>query len=218
MTVELISYPNVSADICGKAAAICTGAEDTKKALRTSMKSGHLSVLEHACFTFRITGVSRVLLAQLTRHRIASFSVKSQRYVDHSKAHYYIPGLILKDEKAREIALNAMAQAADAYSELLKLGISKEDARYVLPQGVTTDLVLTMNARELHHFFSLRCCNRAQAEIRQLADLMLQSVREVAPEIFRVAGPSCVIEGICHEAKSCGKPRAELIMTEGPKE
>lgn len=215
MEVELISYPNREALVCEKAAAICTGTKNSSKALKAAMASGHTSVLEHANYTFKITNVSRILLAQLTRHRIASYSVKSQRYINHGDAKYYIPETILKDDKARTITLNTLAQASEAYRELVDMGIPKEDARYLLPQGIMTDLILTMNARELHHFFSLRCCNRAQTEIRKLADGMLALVREVSPEIFANAGPRCVTENKCYETRPCGHPRTDLLTQEG---
>ena len=214
MEVSLIQYPALNSNVSARAAAVSTGTKNTDKALQSAMKSGHTSVLEHENYTFEIKGVSRVLLAQLTRHRIASFTVKSQRYVDHSDVAIHMPASIAQDDKARDIYLRTAGAANKAYRDLLEMGIPKEDARYILPQGITTDLIMTMNARELHHFFSLRCCNRAQAEIRELADGMLSLCRQVSPEIFRNAGPTCITEGACHEARSCGHPRTDLVTEE----
>ncbi len=179
--------------------------------LRRITASGHLSVLEHASFTFGISGVSRSLLAQLTRHRIASFSVQSQRYVSLEKGFgYVIPPRIreLGGEAVREFEAQ-MAQMQQWYVQWQeKLGKgegSNEDARFVLPNACETHITVTMNARELLHFFSLRCCSRAQWEIRALAREMLKLCKQAAPVIFENAGPGCV-SGPCPEgAKSCGK-------------
>ena len=186
--------------------------QDQAAYLDRVMSSGHHSVLEHASFTFAIEGVSRVLLAQLTRHRIASFSVQSQRYVSLKDDFYYIiPPQIqaLGDEAVQEFE-QQMATAHSWYTAWQeKLGNkgegSNEDARFVLPSACETRLTMTMNARELMHFFSLRCCNRAQWEIREMATQMLMLCRQVAPTIFRYAGPSC-LTGPCPEGgKTCGK-------------
>jgi thymidylate synthase (FAD) len=174
--------------------------------LREALKRGHESVAEHATFTFLIEGISRVTLAQLTRHRLASFSVQSQRYrgadadivvfPESYAAHVY-----------RDSVDDLLMQAAELYNEMVYDGVATEDARYILPQGITTTLMMTANARELRHFFSLRCCNRAQWEIRQLADEMLKLCKGVAPVLFADAGAGCV-RGRCPEgSKSCGKPR-----------
>lgn len=198
---------------------------------------GHESPIEHAVFTFGVEGVSRSLLAQLTRHRIASYSVQSQRYVREAQFEYVVPPEIEKDEQAKAIYLAAMERdqadydrltellAARHKAELLAAGVEErkaardaekraiEDARFVLPNACTTKLIVTMNARSLYNFFSHRCCRRAQWEIRELATQMLRLCREAAPELFVKAGPPC-LRGGCTEGKmSCGKPeqvRAEF--------
>ena len=196
--------------ICGEAAAMCTGWEgDPLKALRGAMKSGHESVAEHASFTFLIEGVSRVLLAQLTRHRLASFSVQSQRYCGCDLNSLVIPQSI-KDKRFGGSVTLMMQKVTDLYDALLREGIPEEDARFLVPQGLTCKLMMTANARELRHFFALRTCNRAQWEIRALADEMLRQCKEVAPMLFADAGAGCV-RGKCPEgAKSCGNPRREV--------
>ncbi len=168
-------------------------------------RSGHLSVFEHATFTFSIEGVSRVMTHQLVRHRIASYSQRSQRYVDEKNFPYVIPPSIAKDSDALKLYEELMDRARYVYERLCELGIDKEDARYVIPQGIETKIIVTMNARELFHFFTLRCCNRAQWEIREVAKSMLSLVKKVAPVVFKDAGPSCV-RGVCSEGEfSCGK-------------
>lgn len=178
---------------------------ETERFLEMLMSLGHESVLEHVTFTFSADGVSRALMAQITRHRIATFSVKSQRYVKHMEPEAVTPPSVAADSAAAEVFEEAMAAAWHAYRELVRLGVPKEDARFVLPNACTTNIVFTMNARELRHFFRLRCCNRAQWEIRALAIDMLRLVREIAPTLFRNAGPAC-LRGNCPEGKmSCGK-------------
>lgn len=204
MKITLIQAPNP--DVCAMAAAICTNAKDQQKALKSALKSGHESVLEHAVCTFKVEGVSRALLAQLTRHRIASFSVVSQRYVDMIDAKFVIPDAIMKDTAAYREFTFMLGEIKRAYEFFVGRGIPKEDARFVLPNATTTDLIMTMNLRELRHFFSLRCCNRAQWEIRELADKMLAICKEQAPDIFANAGAGCV-RGQCPEANPCGKPK-----------
>lgn len=179
--------------------------------IRGVIETGHLSVLEHASFTFAAEGVSRVLLAQLTRHRIASFSVQSQRYVSMKRGFGYIlpPSIAALGEEAQaEYAaqMETIQGWYEGWQEKLGRGeSSNQDARFVLPGACETRLLLTMNARELLHFFSLRCCNRAQWEIRAMADEMLQLSYQVAPSLFEHAGPACV-RGACPEGKrSCGK-------------
>ena len=183
---------------------------------------GHASAFEHASFTFAIEGVSRALLAQLTRHRIASYSVQSQRYVSMEDFGVVEPPVIWEDDFLSEIFSRGLEAATDAYNDLRELLIDRyvesgmeetaaekkanEDARYILPNAATTRLILTMNARSLLHFFNLRCCNRAQWEIRTLADKILKLVYPIAPNMFANAGPGCVSEGKCPEGSmSCGK-------------
>ena len=193
------------------------------------MDMGHASPIEHVSFTFGIEGVSRSLTHQLVRHRLASYSQKSQRYVREGQFSFIIPPEIEKNEKAKEIYIRAMEEQQRAYDQLVtvlqkehmektkgqykseKKALSMaekaaiEDARYVLPNACETKIVATMNARELLHFFNHRCCNRAQWEIRELATQMLILVKKVAPILFKNAGPSCV-NGPCPEGKmTCGR-------------
>ncbi len=220
--VELLAHTPDPEKTCALAARTCYSAmdydelkaqvdeKDQAAFLRRIVASGHLSVLEHASFTFGVSGVSRALLAQITRHRIASFSVQSQRYVSLAEGFGYIipPRIKALGEDAVEEFESQMAQMQAWYQGWQdKLGNgegSNEDARFVLPNACETHITLTMNARELLHFFSLRCCNRAQWEIRALAKEMLRQCKLVAPVIFEYAGPGCV-SGPCPEgAKSCG--------------
>ena len=178
------------------------------------MAMGHESVMEHVSFTFLAEGVSRVLLAQLTRHRIASFSVQSQRYVSYAGGFGYIvpPAIARLGPEAVAEYEGQMAQMQTWYETWQKrLGdageSSNEDARFVLPNACETRILFTMNARELRHFFSLRMCNRAQWEIRRMAQSMFEQCCRVAPAMFRDAGPGC-LRGACPEgAKSCGQAR-----------
>ena len=189
--------------------------KDQKAFVEKIMSMGHESVLEHVSFTFLIEGVSRVLLAQLTRHRIASFSVQSQRYVSYASGFGYIvpPSIRALGEEAVREYESQMAQMQTWYEGWQKkLGDagekSNEDARFVLPNACETRILMTMNARELRHFFALRMCSRAQWEIRQMAYTMFVQVCRVAPAMFRDAGPGC-LRGACPEgAKSCGRAAA----------
>ncbi len=181
--------------------------ERVASVLSTIMESGHFSTLEHASYTFAIDGVSRALTHQLVRHRLASFNQQSQRYVKFKDELPFVePPSIAANEQAHEIFDGFMKNAQEAYAQLVELGIPAEDARFVLPNAVETKIVVTMNVRELLHFFSLRCCNRAQWEIRALAHRMLELVRPTAPFIFLDAGAPCV-KGTCPEGKmTCGDP------------
>jgi thymidylate synthase (FAD) len=180
---------------------------DSEKVLSRIVGMGHHSVIEHAVFTFSVEGVSRALTHQLVRHRMASFSQQSQRYVSLTEPTYVTPHTIEGDPEAEKRFEETMDSIWKAYRDLEEMGIPAEDARYLLPNGCTTNITITMNARELLHFFSLRCCNRAQWEIREMADRMLELCMEVSPVIFKDAGPPCV-RGPCPEGKlSCGKPR-----------
>ena len=206
MNVTLLDYTQGGDELAAIAAATCYNAKPSEKALRHTISSGHESVIEHVNFTFKIEDVSRALLAQLTRHRIASFSVQSQRYCDMSEMPVVVPESIKKNKEM----LNRFGIVLDAiktfYQEAVKAGIPKEDARFILPNAVMTTIVFTANARDLRHFFSLRCCNRAQWEIRELADKMLAICKEKCPVIFENAGPGCV-RNDCPEEKPCGNPR-----------
>ncbi|MBQ7487616.1 MAG: FAD-dependent thymidylate synthase [Clostridia bacterium] len=189
--------------------------QDQAAFLEGVMGRGHLSVAEHASFSFLVEGVSRALLAQLTRHRIASFSVQSQRYVSMEKTFDYVipPAITALGPEAEKRYISQMDQMHNWYCEWqTALGgqgqSSNEDARFVLPNAAATRLVVTMNARELAHFFSLRCCGRAQWEIREMAWQMLICCRQAAPVLFAKAGPAC-LSGPCPEGKnSCGQMAA----------
>ena len=207
MKVILLSHTLDGATLCGQAAAVCTASCNPAKSLRAALASGHESVLEHVSFTFRIEGLSRAALAQLTRHRLASFDVESQRYVKLEDVRMVMPDSIARSVYLHEAEEN-LTGSMDLYKRMVAEGIPAEDARYVTPQAVVTNLLVTMNARELRHFFRLRCCNRAQWEIRGVADAMLAICKKVVPELFYGTGPGCV-SGNCMEACPCGHRRNE---------
>lgn len=212
MKVELISYSNLGEKVCGIASKTCVSKnipdtnDNVMKSLRSAISSGHEAVLEHWSATFAVSGVSRALTHQLVRHRVASYSQQSQRYVDMDGFDYVVPESILNHPDSLEQFKWGIKAIQKVYKTLLAYGIDMEDARYILPNACTTNIIVSMNARQLRHFFALRCCNRAQWEIRELADKMLELVKEVAPTIFENAGPSCVQAGYCPEGKrSCGR-------------
>ena len=192
----------------GAAELMETMPEDrVKSVLSTIMKSGHFSTLEHASYTFAVDGVSRALTHQLVRHRIASFNQQSQRYVKYTEGLSVIkPESVVADAATERVFDDAIAASLEAYAKLLEAGVPAEDARYLLPNAAETKIVITMNVRELLHFFGLRCCNRAQWEIRAMADEMLALAKPTAPYIFMDAGAPC-IRGACPEGKmTCGNP------------
>ncbi len=220
--MTLLSYTQDAERLCASAAHSCYSSKgaselmeewDERKGakwLNVPLASGHHSVIEHANYTFSIEGGSRSMSHQLVRHRLASFSQMSQRYVDMKGADYVVPASIEADPELEERYRALMERIWDEYRELSKR-VPVEDARYVLPNACTTNITVTMNARELWHFFELRTCRRAQNEIREAADQMLALVREVSPLIFKDAGPPCISKGKCPEGKmTCGKPRREL--------
>lgn len=192
---------------------------------------GHSSPVEHASFTFGIEGVSRSFLAQITRHRIASFSVQSQRYVEYDDPSYVVPPEIAACPEALAVYEQALQSCTDAYRRITELLNRKyagaeggeadkarqralrkksiEDARFILPNACETKMVVTMNARELMHFFTLRCCSRAQWEIRAVANEMLRQASAAAPPLFCSAGPACV-RGACSEGKMSCSRAAEM--------
>lgn len=203
--------------------------EKTASFVEMLSEIGHESPIEHASFTFGIEGVSRSFLAQVTRHRMASFSVQSQRYVKENMFEYVLPPEIEGIPEAREEYIRAMEEDQAHYDSLTAILKEKhkkaflaegkpekeanrlaekkaiEDARFVLPNACNTKMICTMNARSLMNFFTLRCCNRAQWEIRDVANQMYRLVYAAAPKLFQNAGPSCV-RGACSEGKmSCGK-------------
>jgi len=217
MKVRLLRFTQDAELVCAAAAHSCYSSRTSGELMKTMDKeraervldkvlgSGHYSVIEHASYTFSLEGVSRVVTHQLVRHRIASYSQQSQRYVGMEGADFITPPSIREDEEARLRYEELMATIRDAYRELAKR-VPVEDARYALPNACATNITVTMNARELWHFFSLRCCNRAQWEIRRAADEMLRLAREATPIIFKGIGPKCVQRGRCPEGKlSCGK-------------
>lgn len=210
MKVRLIAHTPEPDMFCSIAAQTCVSESipdaTTTRALKGALASGHESIAEHASFTFAISGVSRACSHQLVRHRMASYSQQSQRYVNMDRFEYVIPESIENHPDALEHYAWAMKAIRKTYDTLTNHGIPEEDARYILPNACCTNLVVTMNARELRHFFALRCCNRAQWEIRELANAMLDLVKPVAPLLFADAGPSCVKLGYCPEGKKgCGK-------------
>lgn len=203
--------------------------EEVKKLIERLNSMGHESPFEHVVFTFAIEDVSRSLLAQFTRHRIASYSVQSQRYVNMQNAKCVIPPVIKDDEDLLTLYANTSKVSHVVYGEILHRlvvkymdkGLSQkdatkkaqEDARFILPSSCGVRLIVTMNARSLMNFFKLRCCNRAQWEIRELADAMLELCKQAAPNIFKYAGPTCV-RGKCKEGgMSCGHPKGEVVTS-----
>lgn len=236
MNVKLLTYTKDPEKTVAAAAKLCysksdietlmDGLTDEKVAnfLEKLSNLGHASPLEHASFTFGIEGVSRSFLAQISRHRIASFSVQSQRYVDMDNADHVVPKEIYDAGYSavrlyEESVKNSFNNYNELKEELTKKYIAEgmkespakkkaqEDARYLLPEACCTRMIVTMNARELNHFFNLRCCNRASREIREVAEEMLKLVYPVAPHLFKSAGPSCVC-GACPEGNmSCGKAK-----------
>ncbi len=187
--------------------------EQAATLVRKLVSMGHFSTLEHVSFTFAIEGVSRVLTHQLVRHRIASYSQQSQRYVKEHDFETIVPASIATRPEAKAKYDALMKEIQEMYNEFTEMGIAAEDARYILPNATETKIVCTFNARSLLNFFSLRCCTRAQWEIRALANKMLAECQKVAPVIFENAGPTCVSEGVCHEgAMSCGRINAILAQ------
>ncbi|MBE7042378.1 MAG: FAD-dependent thymidylate synthase [Ruminococcaceae bacterium] len=241
LKVTLLEYTPNPERLVAAAAKLCYSSSDidglmeglnpekTEKFIEHLMSLGHESPIEHVSFTFGIEGVSRALLAQITRHRIASFSVKSQRYVMENQFAYVTPPEIEQCPEAKEFFDEVMEEIQQKYDRLAEIlqknhydrmiaeGVEEktarrqseksaiEDARFVLPNGCETKMIVTMNARSLYNFFRLRCCTRAQWEIRELATQMLVLVRQAAPVLFSNAGPSCV-SGPCKEGSmTCGK-------------
>ena len=219
MKVNLIKYTQEPEKTVAVAARLCyspVGVDDlmnelsdesVEKLVRFVIKSGHLSTTEHINFTFAIEGVSRALTHQLVRHRIASYNQQSQRYVKFKdNFEYILPPSIEKDEDSRKKFEGMILDIHGLYKELLASGIEAEDARYILPNASETKIIVTMDGRELLHFFTVRCCNRAQWEIRELATKMLKLVKKVAPLVFEKAGPNC-LRGSCQEGKfKCENP------------
>lgn len=238
--VKLIEYTPNPEKLVAAAAKLCyspVGVEEIQEGLNDDkiskfismlMDLGHESPIEHVYFTFAAEGISRALTHQLVRHRVASYSQQSQRYVKLRQFQYIVPPQINESTEAKEVFLKAMEEDQRAYDKIVEIlyndnynaliseGKSEkeakmlaekksiEDGRYVFPNACETKIVFTMNARSLYNFFKHRCCNRAQWEIRNMAWEMLKEVKKVAPGIFGSTGPACVI-GSCPEGKmTCG--------------
>jgi thymidylate synthase (FAD) len=219
MKIKLLNFTKKPEELCASAAYLCYRDIYNKlnernkiiKILSTVIINKHYSILEHASFTFSIKGVSRALLAQLTRHRLASFAVQSQRHVKLSKKEYnrfIVPNTIKQNKLILNKYYSMLSKIVVLYNELIEHNIPLEDARYLLPNATITNIVFTMNARELRHFFTLRCCNKAQWEIRNMACKILQIVKSKAPLLFWLSGPSCVRDEGCHELTPCKMPWA----------
>ncbi|OQA21887.1 MAG: Thymidylate synthase ThyX [Actinobacteria bacterium ADurb.Bin346] len=227
MKVKLIKYTPEPEKMVAVAARLCYSpiggeqlledleTEEAHKLVRFVVKSGHLSTTEHITFTFAIEGVSRALTHQLVRHRLASYNQQSQRYVKFTGNYEYITPPAVKNNPAVCVKYDKFVKNIhNFYGELIEAGIEPEDARYILPSASETKIIVTMNGRELLHFFTVRCCNRAQWEIRELATIMLKLVRKVCPVVFEKAGPNC-LRGPCPEGKfSCGNPPDESDFNE----
>ncbi len=216
MHVQLLTHTPEPEQVVAAAARLCYSASSIDQLLEKSrvgreaflakiLSLGHLSVLEHASFTFGIEGISRACSHQLVRHRIASYSQQSQRYVSHQERFAAVTPPTIASRPALKARFEAMLQEIhQVYGELLDQGVPAEDARFVLPNAAETKIVLSMNARELRHFFALRCCRRAQWEIRAMAVEMLRLARRAAPLLFASAGPGC-LQGACPEGQmTCG--------------
>ena len=224
MRVRMISHSDLGPLVCGYAAKVCTSAEmpecpdelavtrrggegsPFKKALDHALNSHHDSVLEHWSATFAIEGISRACSHQLVRHRLASYSQQSQRYVNMDGFDFVTPESI---SNASDDVYNEYLSLMDAldkiYRSFVERGIPEEDARYILPNACCTNIVVTMNARALRHFLGMRLCKRAQWEIRELAERMLELLKDECPELFEDIGPQCEQKGFCPEGKKgCG--------------
>ena len=235
MKVELLTYTNNIEDVITSAGKLCyskvgisdilkkSTPEDNERFIKMLSDMGHHSPLEHVSFTFAIEGVSRALTHQLVRHRIASYSQQSQRYVNLDKTFEYItPPAILSEDELKYVfdhIMNVLHNAYMVMSENLKVkylenGMNEreaskkaiEDARYLLPNACETKIVVTMNARTLLHFFEKRCCSRAQWEIREMANKMLKLCNEISPTLFSLAGPTCK-KGYCNEGNMSCNPK-----------
>ena len=247
MKVKLLTHtPNPEA-VIASAARLCYSnasiddlmlkSEDedkTREYIDMLMSLGHESPVEHCTFTFGIEGISRACSHQLVRHRIASYSQKSQRYVNETQFEYVTPEAIANDPISKDIYDETMELLQGRY-DFIRAGLiqgyvkngmdektaekmANEDARMVLPNACCTSIIVTMNIRSLFNFFKHRCCNRAQWEIRAVANKMLEMCLEVSPNIFKYAGPDCITKGKCSEGKmSCGK-RPNLIYEVGERD
>jgi thymidylate synthase (FAD) len=214
LKVKLLRYTADAELLCGTAAqtTIKSGkpseilekidSETAKRKIKMVTGYGHASVIEHASFTFSLEDVSRAMTHQLVRHRIASYTQQSQRYVTYDTLEKYVtPPSITDNDEAKKTFDDTLEKISETYQKLLKIGIPKEDARFILPNAAKTNIIVTMNARELRHFFNLRCCARAQWEITEIAVEMLKQAKKAAPALFENCGPTCVELGYCTEGK-----------------
>jgi thymidylate synthase (FAD) len=212
--VKLLRYTADAELLCGTAALTTTKSgrpseifekmdkETAKRIIKRVTGYGHDSVIEHASFTFSLEGVSRAMTHQLVRHRIASYTQQSQRYVTYNTLESYVtPPSIEENAEAKKTFDETLEKISETYQRLLNTGIPKEDARFILPNAAKTNIIVTMNARELRHFFNLRCCARAQWELRETAIEMLKQAWKAAPALFEDCGPTCVELGYCPEGK-----------------
>ncbi len=208
MAAKLCYSPSTIDDLQKKISS-----KDQKAFIKKLTEMGHLTPVEHASFTFAIEGISRACSHQLVRHRLASYSQQSQRYVSEEAGFdYIIPPSIKQGRNLKKLFIDFMKQSQEAYNILVK-GLNEQgmegeeanqDARFVLPNAAETKIMVTMNARELIHFFNQRCCGRAQWEIRIMAETMLFAVKKIAPTLFATSGPLCLI-GPCPEGEyTCG--------------
>ena len=220
MKVTLLSHTKDIEPLIAAAARTCYSSATTEEIYETMsadpkknqefiqrlLDMGHESPLEHVSFTFGIDGVSRSLTHQLVRHRVASYSQQSQRYVNGTKFDFVTPPSIRNNVNLQLAYSKMLMQSMEAYEALVANGIPKEDARYLLPNATTSNIVVTMNVRELLHFFSVRCCTRAQWEIRSLAWKMLSVCKEICPTLFDGCGAFCDQHKYCKEGSmSCGR-------------
>jgi thymidylate synthase (FAD) len=235
MNVKLLAHtPNPEA-VIASAARLCYSSatiddlmkksedgESTRKYIDMLMSLGHESPIEHVSFTFGIEGISRACSHQLVRHRIASYSQKSQRYVNETQFEYVTPEAIASDPVTKDVYDETMQLLQGRY-DFIRAGLiqkyvkdgmdekaaekkANEDARMILPNACCTSIIVTMNIRSLFNFFKHRCCNRAQWEIRAVANEMFRQCMSVAPNIFKYAGPDCITKGKCSEGKmTCGQ-------------
>lgn len=237
--VELLAHTPEPEKVISTAAKLCyssCGIDDLYEGLTNEkaadfiqklMSLGHESPIEHVSFTFGIEGISRACSHQLVRHRIASYSQQSQRYVKMEDFNYITPPIIEEDDFFKSKYDSIMDKLTKDYNELQAMISSKltteyvnqgmdekkarqkaekianEDARYILPNACETKIIVTMNARSLYNFFAHRCCNRAQWEIREVANKMYKLVKDIAPTLFSKAGPNCVLTGKCPEGNMC---------------
>ena len=214
MKIKLLRHTADAELLCGAAALTTTKSgspsetlekmnnETAKQIIKRVTGYGHTSIIEHASFTFSIEEASRAMTHQLVRHRIASYTQQSQRYVTYGTLENYVtPQNITDNAEAKKIFEETLEKISEIYQKLLKMDIPKEDARFILPNAAKTNIIITMNARELRHFFNVRCCTRAQWEIRAAAMEMLKQARNAAPALFGNSGPTCVEMGYCPEGK-----------------